>query len=89
MYASLVTNYGLVVLLNNCSVFPVALFSRYEEEAEKSRRKVNGVNTDLCHLLEPSLTVRPFEERSQHSFCTKIEIFWSIKIKVMKARLYL
>ena len=35
MYVSLVTNYGLVVLLNNCSVFLVALFSRYEEEAEK------------------------------------------------------
>ena len=61
MYVSLVTNYGLVVLLNKCSVFLVALFSRYKEEAEKSLRKVNGVNTDLCHLPGPSLTVRPFE----------------------------
>ncbi len=39
MYVSLVTNYGLVVLLNNCSVFPVALFSRYEEEAEKKLKE--------------------------------------------------
>ena len=80
MYVSLVTNYGLVVLLNNCSVFPVALFSRYEEEAEKSLRKVNGVDTDLCHLPGPSDPL---------SFCTKIEIFRSIKIKAMKARLFL
>ena len=53
MYVSLVTNYGLVVLLNNCSVFPVALFSRYEEEAEKVEGRSMGSTLIFATCLDP------------------------------------
>ena len=65
MYVSLVTNYGLVVLLNNCSVFPVALFSRYHEEAEKVEGRSMGSILIFATCLDPLWPSGPL--RSDHN----------------------